>query len=476
MQLLLSVNGVLFGFVLLFLYLDYRSTLSNRLIEKTESLAEEANTILPGVIHLEHHGKDKIQEYIDDVCERMEEGQSPFHHIGVKINSDFMQSQNHHSQHLKLEDLLKLESQKKIVDFAGKRFALGVQKEKEVAVFVVEEVSHIQTAVQMVVGQHFLAILALSLMAAVIVNILLLRLVNQPIKKLVEQVRKIGSGEFGTESRHSRTHEFDYLFGEVNNMSQVLELSLRQRKASLERARTIQLNLLPKEFAELRGLDVAHYYCPAEEVGGDFFDVRHCGDNKWFFCVADSAGHGVPAAMSAAMVKALLFKPVELLAKPAQLLSEMNRQFMMIHPYGEFATIFLAFADLDKGELVYANAGHGSGWLYSDASPKGRELTSSGTPLGIEGTDPWIEETVCISKSSRLVVSTDGIVESFDENDAMYGTQRLDGQLCRGRKSNPEKLVHDVIRSIEEFRGEGKQLDDITLLVVDFKDSTTPSD
>lgn len=472
---MLSVNTVLFGFVLLFLYLDYQTTLANRLTEKKESLTEEAKTLLPGVIHLMHHGKGEIQKYIDDVCERMEEGQSPFHHIGVKIDSYFMQSENHHSQHLRLEELLQGESQEMVVDFGGKRFALGVQKEDEVTAFVVEEVSHIQTAVQIVIGQHFLVILALSFMAAVVVNILLLRLVKEPIKNLVHQVRGIGSGDFGIESSQSRTHEFNYLSREMNKMSEALNVSSRQRKASLERAKTIQLNLLPNKFAQSGDLDIAHYYCPAEEVGGDFFDVRNCGDNKWFFCVADSAGHGVPAAMSAAMIKALLFKPVELLAQPAQLFAEMNRQFMLIHPYGEFATIFLAFADLNKGELVYSNAGHGPGYLFLDQSDSIKELNSTGTPLGIDIADFPRESSVKISGACRLVVTTDGVTETFGHDDELFGSSRLVELLRKGRQSDSHQLVQDVVESVTNFRQSDEQFDDVTLLVVDFKKTSSSS-
>ena len=468
-RLLLPVNCVLAGFVILFLYLDYRTNLSNRLTEKKESLTEEAKTILPGVLHLRHHGLNAIQDYINDVCNRMEDKLSPFHHIGVKIESEFLQSQGHHSGHVSLENLLKLDNDDEVIEHEGKQFVLGIQVEPKASVYVVEEISHIQTAVQVVVGQHFVAIVVMGVVAVIIVNVLLLRLVNQPIKNLVDQVKKIGSEEFDVFPNTSRTKEFNYLVAEVNKMCEALSLSSREREASLARAKTIQLNLLPKNLDGLGGIEIGKYYRAAEDVGGDFLDVRNCGDNKWFICVADSSGHGVPAAMSAAMIKTLLFKPIELLASPKQLLCEINKQFMTILPYGEFATVFLAFADLDHGELIYANAGHGPGYFFPDQSSSITELSSLAPPLGIETVEDYSESRVPISNQSRLVLTTDGITETFGNDDELYGSKRLVERIRASRNLSPGKLVDEVVNSMESFRASEKQLDDATILVVDFK-------
>ena len=470
-RLVFSVNSVLFVFVLLFLYMDYRSTLWNRLDDKKQSLVDEAKSILPAVIHLNHHGRKTVQDYIDEVCERMESQQSPMHHIGVSVDQYFLQSQSHshHWETLPLHELAKMEDENQFVEYHGKRFSIGKHSDLGTTIFVIEEICHIQKQSLFIVGQHFVAIFLLSVMAALIVNVLMYRLVRRPVKRLVDQVRKIESGEYQATPTHSRTQEFSFLFTEVNKMSESLLRASRRQQASLERARKIQLNLLPKQLDDLPGLKAYHHYSPAEEVGGDFFDIRSCGSNQWFICVADSAGHGVPAAMSAAMIKSLLFKPDKLLAEPAQLISVINSQYMLVHPLGEFASVFVGFADLDSAIFKYANAGHGPVIYYPDSSDDSTELLATGTPLGINEEGQWSEGEVKLANDSRLVITTDGITETFGPNDELFGNERLLANLCSGRNSEPKQLVEDLLESVSKFRGNNKQYDDVTVLALDFQ-------
>ena len=95
-QLLAAVNGTLMIIVAVFLAYDYQREFAARMSLKQIALEEEAKTLLPGVQQARHQGTDSVQEYVDAVCERMQDTDSPGHHIAVQLNGRTLQATAHH--------------------------------------------------------------------------------------------------------------------------------------------------------------------------------------------------------------------------------------------------------------------------------------------------------------------------------------------------------------------------------------------
>ncbi len=95
-QLLLAVNLPLAVLATLFLVYDFRREISDRVVEKSIALDEEAKTMLPAVLQMRHHGKDYVQSYINTVCARMQDSDSPGHHIAVVFPKAVLQAEAHH--------------------------------------------------------------------------------------------------------------------------------------------------------------------------------------------------------------------------------------------------------------------------------------------------------------------------------------------------------------------------------------------
>ena len=201
----------------------------------------------------------------------------------------------------------------------------------------------------------------------------------------------------------------------------------------MKKARDIQQNLLPHD-VEIPGVNIAITYNPAEELGGDYLDILPQGKDRWLVCVADATGHGVPAAMSAAMLKTLLLQASERSDSPAEILSEMNRVFMQVQIFGDFASLILIEIDFAAQTIGYANAGHDPAWLI-DAAGEVQELEATGTLLGIDEDATWEEEFGALAEGTRLAISTDGITETFGAHDEMFSKERLLSTLleCRSR-------------------------------------------
>ena len=89
-------------------------------------------------------------------------------------------------------------------------------------------------------------------------------------------------------------------------------------------ATLIQQNFLPKELPELSGWQVAAYYRPAREVGGDFYDFIELDDDKLGIVIGDVTDKGVPAAMVMAATRSVLRASAQRLMAPGEVLERVN--------------------------------------------------------------------------------------------------------------------------------------------------------
>ena len=133
------------------------------------------------------------------------------------------------------------------------------------------------------------------------------------------------------------------------------ELAAVQRE--LETARQIQASLLPRALPQATGLDLAARYIPMTAVAGDLYDIVSLGPAQVGILVADVAGHGVPAALVASMVKLAFSTQAEHAGDPARVMGAMNR-ILCRHVEGTFVTAIYAVVDTERGAITFANAGH----------------------------------------------------------------------------------------------------------------------
>ena len=133
------------------------------------------------------------------------------------------------------------------------------------------------------------------------------------------------------------------------------ELAAVQRE--LETARQIQASLLPRALPQATGLDLAARYIPMTAVAGDLYDVVSLGPAQVGILVADVAGHGVPAALVASMVKLAFSTQAEHAGDPARVMAAMN-QILCRHVEGTFVTAIYAVIDTEHCAITVASAGH----------------------------------------------------------------------------------------------------------------------
>jgi len=257
----------------------------------------------------------------------------------------------------------------------------------------------------------------------------------------------------------------------------VAQLVRQQQQEAQERERIeqelrvaslIQQTLLPKTLPELPGYDVAAYYQPAREVGGDFYDFLDLEDGRFGLVVGDVTDKGVPAALVMATTRTMLRAAAQRLLSPGEVLQRVNDVLVQDIPPNMFVTCLYAILDTESGRLVYANAGHDLPYRRRAGRSDGaEELRARGMPLGLMPGMGYEEKEIVLEKGESVLFYSDGLVEAHDPRREMFGFPRLQG-LVGAQRSGGSSLISFLLSELRRFTGEGwEQEDDITLVTLD---------
>jgi PAS domain S-box-containing protein len=241
------------------------------------------------------------------------------------------------------------------------------------------------------------------------------------------------------------------------------EAQQRERiEQELRVARLIQHTLLPKSLPELEGHQMAVYYQPAREVGGDFYDFLRLPDGRLGLIVGDVSGKGVPAAIVMAITRTML-RAAYHLGSPGEILKQVNDNLFPDIPPNMFVTCLAALLDSRTGRLQYANAGHDLPYVRHSAGVS--ELRATGMPLGLMPDMSYEEKEITLQPGESILLYSDGLVEAHSPQREMFGFPRM--QRYVGAHPEGAALIDSLLAELEHFTGEEwEQEDDITLLTL----------
>jgi sigma-B regulation protein RsbU (phosphoserine phosphatase) len=262
------------------------------------------------------------------------------------------------------------------------------------------------------------------------------------------------------------------LYGTLGYMAAGHFIGVERRLTALQQelatARQIQFSILPHDPPAARSLAIATRYLPMTEVAGDFFDFAKVDTERCGFLIADVSGHGVPAALVAAMVKVAFQAQACHRETPKQVLAGMNE--MLSHRLErQFVTAGYAFIDTAAGKLRYAGAGHPPLYILSGGGEV-HELFAKGLMLGPFPEAQYAETEQDLAPGDRILMYTDGIVETFNRQEEEFGEERLKTLLCKGTELSAEEMADRLLLETKTWAGirEGDSLDDdLTLIIID---------
>lgn len=233
-------------------------------------------------------------------------------------------------------------------------------------------------------------------------------------------------------------------------------------------ARDIQMELLPKTFPNIPGVDMYAFTVPARHVGGDCYDVIDIGGGRVAFTIGDVSGKGTPAAILMANVMAAVRALSESGVPSGKLIERVNR---LVHSYTEdsvYITFCYCVLDVRTRRLTYVNAGHHPPCILR-ANGEREYMECGGLVIGIMPGTEYEEGTVTLAPGDDLVLYTDGITEARNPEDEMFGEERLEQVLLESRDGSAREIEETVYTRIKDFTAGASQSDDLTMVVVKVK-------
>lgn len=287
-------------------------------------------------------------------------------------------------------------------------------------------------------------------------------------------------GTFGLSrdiTRRKRTED------ELARTAQELRVKNETLEEDLTMAHELQSAMLPQRYPRFPAAGDSddgsvvrfyHFYNPSMSVSGDFFDVFKISDTKAGIFIGDVMGHGVRAALVAAMIHTLIGEAHSGRENPDQLMAHLNRtlrEALKSSLVPVFASAFYVIVDLQAGELRYSNAGHPNPLLM----PRG---VKAGAPVSLNGIKPgpalglfddaqYVSGHHALSPHDVLLLFTDGLFEVEGPRGEFYDYQQLSRAV--GQRSNlpTEELCRGLINEVQQFSASKEFDDDVCLVAME---------
>jgi sigma-B regulation protein RsbU (phosphoserine phosphatase) len=296
-----------------------------------------------------------------------------------------------------------------------------------------------------------------------------------PVRRMENAMAKVEKGDLTANVTVNSNDELGALADNFNQMTEGLKDRYRLRQ-SLDLAKEVQQNLLPKKDPQFPGLDIAGESIYCDETGGDYFDFfANTGPDATQYCVviADVSEHGIPSALLMASTRAFLRQRSALSGSIAEVVSDVNRQLTRdVEDTGRFITLFYLQIDMNKRCLNWVRAGHEPAVLFDPATDRFEELTGEGIALGIDDGWQYVDKKrTALTAGQIILLSSDGIWEARNSQDKMFGKQAIYSSIRQYAHAGAAKIQDAILTELKQFQHGVEPADDITLVIIKINDS-----
>ncbi len=254
----------------------------------------------------------------------------------------------------------------------------------------------------------------------------------------------------------------------LENSGLIIEAIEGERlKRELKIAREMQQKLLPVKLPEIENFTIDAFSNPAEEVGGDYYDIVKLNNGNYCIVIADVSGKGMTAAFYMAQLKGIVLSQAGNSKSPGELLSRINKTLYGSLERNSFITVS-ALEIKNTNELVYARAGHLPMIIKCGEEIQTLKPNGLGTGLAADSIfDDIIEETkIEIKNECSIILFTDGLNEARNYNGDEFGFERISDVLSTGKYMNAPELNEALFKKLNVHLGGEKHHDDITVITM----------
>ncbi|MEG1710436.1 MAG: SpoIIE family protein phosphatase, partial [Clostridia bacterium] len=307
------------------------------------------------------------------------------------------------------------------------------------------------------------------------------RKVTDPITQLNKDVRRIGSGILDYVSNIKTGDEIEMLSNTFENMTKSLRNYIndlntitadKERIATeLNVAKQIQASMLPcifPPFPDKKEFDIYASMQPAKEVGGDFYDFFLVDKSHLGIIIADVSGKGVPAALFMVIAKTLIKNHAQSGISPAEVFTATNAQLCENNDATMFVTAWMGLIEINTGKVTYVNAGHNPPLIKKNNRFSYLKCKPGFILAGLQGFE-YKQEELILDKGDQLFLYTDGVTESTNAQNQLFGDNRLLDILNLNLEKSVTQILPIVKNEIEVFIEDAPQFDDITMLCIEYK-------
>lgn len=238
--------------------------------------------------------------------------------------------------------------------------------------------------------------------------------------------------------------------------------------AELAVGRRIQRTLIQLQCPDVAGWEIAPYYEPAREVGGDFFDVFRLPDRtrSLALVMADVTGKGIAAALLMAFARPLVHAALDNTRAPAAALERVNWILTAERPSGLFITALAAKVDVAAGEVRLANAGHEPPLLVPGDGGPLRWLPAAGPLLGMFGRLDLVERRHRLGHGDLVVFYTDGATDARSPAGERFGQRRLRSVIRQARSRPAREVVDALVDRLQDWQAGTPAADDVAVVAL----------
>lgn len=373
----------------------------------------------------------------------------------------------------------------------GERYILAYRKIQELGLTVFSEIpsSKAYAASARLIEKSILFAM-LILLVSFVFSIPFTRRLTAALRQLYLGTTKVSQGNFDINIPVKSNDEIGSLSSAFNKMTNEITRLIKETadKARMEKeietAQLVQDNFIPEDYFEVGQLEIASYFRPASECGGDWWGYQRT-DDSIIVMLGDATGHGVgPALITSAVYSCnatltwLISQNIIGELSPAQIMSAFNTAVFQAGRGKIKMTFFIARIDIQTGDITYCNASHetpitcpaepgnGESFKLTDLEPL---VGQPGPCLGQHEVISFEEFTFKPDDNYKLVIYTDGITECLNKEDNEYGETRFFRSLFKSAQLDAKDVKNNIINQMLDFLGDRMTDDDITLVVINKK-------
>jgi serine phosphatase RsbU (regulator of sigma subunit) len=247
------------------------------------------------------------------------------------------------------------------------------------------------------------------------------------------------------------------------------ERQLASLGEEMRAATRIQTSILPRTTPKLDSFTIAVRYAPMTAVAGDFYDFLAVRPGGLGIIVADVAGHGVPAALVASMVKVAVSSRITEGEHPGRIMAGLNST-LCSEARGQYATAVYVYLDEERRVGCYSAAGHPPLLLWRRTTRILLRLNETGLLLGVRPNELYSQANFSLQAGDRILIYTDGLLEAANPLGLEFGEGRLEDFIHAHEDLSADRFAERALEEVLAWPGNGNpksQADDITVVVVD---------